>query len=142
MTSDERFGAALRDLDDTLASVEAESFWVLHPWDRLRAVAYGDQAARMRVAWSRGDAVVRANLARSAEDLAQEARHAFTVVLNTPATPSPSIAASAPTSHPWMDSAYGTPASQIIAGGLVAVGVVSGAMILGSAIRAIGGLGD
>jgi hypothetical protein len=134
MTSEERFSTALRDLDDIVASVGAESLW-RYPFDRLRAAMYSDEVARMRAAFSRGDAAVRANLARAAERLANEARQAFTIVMDTPAPPS--AAAAAPARQPPVES--GSIFPPIIAGGLVAVGVVSGAMILSAAIRAIGG---
>jgi hypothetical protein len=145
MTSSERFAAALQDLDDIVSSVEAESLW-RHPFDRLRAVMYSDEAARLRSAFSRGDAAVRANLARAAENLANEARQAFTVVIDTTATPvatSTTVApaqAPAPARPPSMEAAaIGAVIPQIVAGGLVAVGVVSGAMMISAAIRAIGG---
>jgi hypothetical protein len=139
MTSSERFAAALRDLDDIVASVEAESLW-RHPFDRLRAVMYSDEAARLRTAFSRGDAAVRANLAHAAESLANEARQAFTMVIDTTATPvATSQTAVAPAPSTMQAAVIGSVFPQIVAGGLVAVGVVSGAMMISAAIRAIGG---
>lgn len=144
MTSEDRFTASLRDLDDILASVEAESVW-RHPFDRLRAVMYSEEAARLRAAFSRGDAPVRANLARAADNLAREARQAFTVVIDATAAPleappsvTPARAPSQAATMPY-DTTVSSVVPQIIAGGLVAVGVVSGAMMISAAIRAIGG---
>lgn len=145
MSSEGRFTAALHDLDDILASVAAESVW-RHPFDRLRAVMYSEEAARLRAAFSRGDAAVRANLARAAEGLTREARQAFTVVIDANAAPldaSASIATARAPNRAAATAPYSAELSffvpQIVAGGLVAVGVVSGAMMISAAIRAIGG---
>jgi hypothetical protein len=136
MTAEQRFSVAMRDLADVMASVEVESVW-RHPVDRLRVVMFRDEAARLRATFEHGDAAVRANLARAAESLTREAQQAFTTVIDAstttaaPARPAPSFI--------MHDLPQGSFFPQLVAGGLVAVGVVSGAIMISAAIRGVGG---
>jgi len=137
MTVDERFSVAMHDLAEILTSVGAEP-GVLHPVERLRVLTFGDEAARLRVAFDHGDAAVRANVARAAENLTREARQAFTTVLDTSGTTAAAATRASPSLR-LQEMAQGSLFPQLVAGGLVAVGVVSGAMMISAAIRAVGG---